>query len=177
MKKSLLSLLLIATLTAETFAEFKANEAKAFDAEKKAIEAEFKNYKATIAAEFKQYQKELGVIWKEPKISTKSEWVEYSKDKKSRKIVDFENETITIDVVAKNQKEANSKIAKELIGAVTSDTTTAYKNDVLAQRIDKKFKRSIKSKVNSMPILAPVIFKKPPSVKEQVQYAKKSYQK
>lgn len=174
MKKVLLALALVASVHSESFADFKANEAKAFDAEKKAIEAEFKNYQATIEKEFNQYKKELGKFWDEPKISSKSEWVEYSKDNKSRKVVDFENETITIDVIAKNEKEAKGKIARELIGAVTQDTKGAYKKDVLSQRIDKKIKSAVKGPVNSMPILAPIIFKKPPTVKEQVRYAKKT---
>lgn len=181
MIKIVSSLLLVSTLGAESFSDFVnnnnqavASEKKAFAVHKKSEEAAFKNYKAVVNQEFKNYKKELSKVWKEPKLSSNTQWVEYSKDKLSRNVVDFKNETITVEVNAKDIKHARTKIAKQLLKAVTQDTTEAYSHDTLSKRIDKKLHNSLKQPVNALPILAPIIFKKPPSVKEQVKYAKKT---
>jgi membrane-bound lytic murein transglycosylase C len=180
-KKSLLSLLLLSTLSAEEgFKDFLksdsqdfASEKKAYEIERKKLDAEFKNYKKIADEEFKAFKKSLGKYWKEPQVSTPKKWVEYSKDLKSRKVVDFDNNTITIDVHAKNAKDARLKLAKSLINTVKKDTKEAFKDDILSQRIEKRLKKAAKAKITSNPILAPLVFKRPPGSRELVSYAKK----
>ncbi len=141
----------------EDFADYKKKELEAFNAYK---EAQMKAYE--------EYKKELEAYWKNPKLSTKKEWVEYSKDKKTRSDVDFANNKITVETVAKSKKEALKKLRHTLAKVTTIDTKHAIENDPLEQRLAKikKPPSVVDAPIDPKPILAPVIFKKPPSKKK-----------
>jgi len=125
---------------------------------------------------FHQYKKELSVIWEIPKTSTKKEWVSYTKDKKTRTDVDFGKNIITIETVAKSQKEANQKLQLALAKAVTIDTKTLQDSDpleIILAKINKP-KGIIDAQVKAEPILSTVIFKKKPTKKSVQKYIKKT---
>ena len=132
----------------------------------------FEAYKKAQMEAFKQYKKEIGVFWEKPKLSTKKEWVTYSQDKKTRSDVDFGKNTITIETIAKNKNEALSKLRRTLAKVATIDTKNAIEKDPLEQRIAKipKPANVVDAKVDAKPILAPVVFKKPPTRKTLTQF-------
>ncbi len=181
LKQTLFSLLLLSSLIAQVgFDDFLqsdsqsfAKEKKAFDIEKKKLDAEFANYKKIADEEFKAFKKSLGKFWSEPKVSTPKEWVEYSKDLKTRIVVDFDKDTITLDVHAKNSDEARKALAKSLLHTVRKGTKQAFADDILSQRIEKRLTKATKAKIDDQPILAPLVFTTPPSNKELITYAKK----
>ncbi len=145
----------------EAFASYKQKEFNAFDA-----------YKKAQLAAYKEYKKEVGAFWKEPKLSTKKEWVEYSKDKKTRSDVDFDHNKITIETIANSKEEALKKLRHTLAKVTTIDTKRAIENDPLEQRLAqiKKPPNIVDAPVDPKPILSPVIFKKPPSKEKLKQY-------
>ena len=166
---------LFAATNTHTQREIKAieQEKQAFLNYKKSIIESFKAYKRAQLEAFKQYKKEVGAYWENPKLSTKKEWVAYSKDKKTRSDVDFEHNTITVETVAKSKREALTKLRRTLAKVSVEDTKNAIEKDPLQQRIDTipKPANVVDAKVDKKPILAPIIFKKPPtrkSVKEFV---------
>lgn len=182
MKKVFLPLLVLAcvSIQAESFDDFLKNDASDFSTDKKqyakhkkALEKEFDTYNKVVNEEFNAFKKSLGKFWKDPKVSTKKTWVEYSKDLKSRKVVDFEKNTITLDVHAKNPKEARKALVKSLANTVTKNTKTAFKDDILSQRIEKRMKKVKSAAVDAKPILAPLIFGNRPTSKKVVNYATK----
>lgn len=134
----------------------------------------FKQYKQEQYKVFQAYKKELQHYWEKPKLSTNKEWVRYSKDQKTRSSVDFANNEITIETVATSEKEAKKKIQIALAKTVTFNTKEAYNLDPLQQRLKKIKKPSamVVSEVDQKPILAPVIFKKPPTKKDVVTFVK-----
>lgn len=181
--KYLLALLLVLPLCAESFDDFLKDDSSSFNQEKasfdkdlKVLNKAFQSYQNIINEEFNAYKKSLGRFWSEPKISTKKQWVEHSADLQKRKIVDFENNTITIEVHAKDLSQARKSIAKELIDTVTKDTKDAFNDDHLTQRVEKRLKNAKKAAIVRNPILAPSIFTSPPSIKESISYAKKKIQ-
>ena len=131
----------------------------------------FEQYKKELHQAFNQYKKELGAYWSDPKLSTKKEWVQYSKDKKTRSDVDFDKNKITIQTIAKTPQEAKKKLKKTLAKIVTIDTKNAFKSDPLEQRIAKiqKPKELVDAQMDAKPILAPIFFQKPPT-KKTVQH-------
>ena len=145
----------------KAFASYKQKELDAFDAYKK---AQF--------AAYKEYKKEVGTFWEEPKLSTKKEWVEYSKDKKTRSDVDFEHNKITIETIARSKEDALKKLRHTLAKVTTINTKRAIENDPLEQHLAKikKPPSVVDAPVDPKPILAPVIFKKPPSKKRLKHY-------
>lgn len=145
----------------EAFANYKQKELDAFDA-----------YKKAQLAAYKAYKKEVGAFWKDPKLSTKKEWVEYSKDKKTRSDVDFKNNRITIETIARSKEEAIKKLRHTLAKVTTIDTKRAIEEDPLERRLSqiKRPPNVIDAPVDPKPILAPVIFKQPPSTQKLKRY-------
>ena len=133
---------------------------------------DFASYKKEMMAAFQAYKKEIGAYWEEPKLSTKKEWVQYSKDKKTRSEVDFKHNEIVIETIAKDAKDAKQKLQATLAKVVTVDTKTAFKTDPLEQRLAKipKPKEIVDAPVDKKPILAPVVFKKPPTKRSLYKY-------
>lgn len=179
MKKLLLLLSFFLLLQAESFTDFLqddssqfSTEKKAFDIEKRKVEKEFETYNKIVKEEFNAFKKSLGKFWKEPKVSTSKVWVEYSKDLKQRKSVDFTKNSVTIDVHAKNANEARILLAKSLIDTVSKGANDAFKDDILTQRIEKRLKKAQKAVIENRPILTHLIFNKPPTTKKLVNYSK-----
>ena len=178
-KNTLLSLTLLLSLQAESFNDFLkddssqfSTEKKAFDIEQKKIQKEFDTYNKVLKEEFNAFKKSLGKFWTEPKISSSKVWVEYSKDLKNRKSVNFENNTVTIDVHAKNANQARVLLAKSFVDTISKGTTDAFKDDILSQRIEKRLTKAQKAKIENKPILTHLLFDTPPSNKKLLSYTK-----
>ena len=74
----------------DEYKQFLKEEQDGFKEYKTKLLKEFQEYKNALKNEFKEYKKELGVYWDEPQIDNPKKWAIYSKDKKSRSIVDFQ---------------------------------------------------------------------------------------
>jgi membrane-bound lytic murein transglycosylase C len=171
-------------LNAESFEEFKkANsnaskkEQRAFADYKKNLNTEFDAYVKEINEAYDDYKKELSTYWKNPKLSTQKDWVKYTKDKKTRTTVEFDKNTIVLETIAKSKKEAQLKLKKALATVSVDDTKSALKNDELHQKISKIEKQNKKlivdKPIKKELILAPIIFKKPPTKEKIIEYVNK----
>ena len=180
LKHSLIATLLFTTLfgeqqpSIENYKSLFAQQKEEFIAYKNQQYNNFENYKKAQMQAYNEYKKELEKYWKEPKLSSKKEWVAYSKDKKTRSDVDFQNNTITIETIAKSKNEAMKKLQKTLAKVVLVDTKTAIEKDPLEEKLShiKKPKGMVDAKVDVKPILAPVVFKQKPTRKSVIKYLK-----
>jgi membrane-bound lytic murein transglycosylase C len=166
---------------ANGYQQYQQNTTSEFKAYKKALEDGFKEYKKELDKEFANYKKELGVYWPKPELSTKKVFVEYSQDKKTKKRVDYEKGEIEIKVISKDKSDAQKKLAKALLSLSTETTSTAFKNNPVLNKVNKKlatnpkFKAVIKTtRPSNEPVVADMLFKKPPTKKEVVNFAIKS---
>ena len=175
--KFLLSIIFLASLSnaSDNAQSFMQQQLQGFKQYKKSQEEAFKKYKEAQEKAFKEYKKEIGAIWEEPKLSTKKEWVQYSKDKKTRSEVDFDKNQIVIETIAKDEKEAEKKLQATLAKVVTIDTKTAIEKDPLEQKLAKikKPENIVSAKIDTKPILAPVVFDKPPTLEKVKKYVYK----
>jgi len=171
-KKVLLSIILVSSIFGADSSDFINDQMKGFNSFKKSQEEGFKAYKKAQEKAFKDYKKEIGAVWEDPKLSSKKEWVAYSKDKKTRSDVDFKNQYITVETVAKSEQEAKVNLQIALAKAITIDTSTLQKTDPLEKRLAKIKKPDgmVTSKVNEQPILSTVIFKNAPTQKSVKKY-------
>ncbi len=142
-----------------------AKEKENFKVYKEKSDAAFNAYLKAQQEAYKQYKKEVGAFWEKPKLSTKKEWVSYSKDKRTRSDVDFEKNQITIETIATSKKAALKRLRHTLAKVVTLDTKSAFEQDPLEQRLRriKKPADVVDAPIDAKPILAPVVFKRPPS--------------
>lgn len=164
LKVSILTLILTSSLLLAASSDFK-DQFKEFKEYKKSQENQFDAYQKAQIQAYEEYKKELGVFWDDPKLSSKKNWVMYSKDNKTRSDVDFENITITIETLAASQDEATRNLKIALSKAVTIDTKTVQKTDPLEEKLSKIKKPSTlqDDNVNAEPILSNVVFDKNPT--------------
>ncbi len=173
-------ILLLLTLTTLLFSYSKEAEIAKMKAEfeqmKTTQNREFKDYKTQLEEEYATYKKELKTYWKKPELSTKKRWVSYSQDKQSRSKVDFENNSYTVEVIAKNLNDAKKRFQERISYAVSKNTKEVVKTDPLQKRVAKisHTQDVVTSEVKATPILATVLFKKRPTQKDVKKYAQKT---
>ncbi len=174
-KGILLSVSLVANIFATSVDEITNNETNKFYIYKKNIESSFQNYKKEQEKAFTNYKKELNKLWENPKLSTRKTWISYTPDKKTRSDVDFEKETITIETIASSPQEAKQKLQIALAKVITINNQTVQKTDPLEKILSKIRKPAgiVSDTVKPEPILATVVFKKPPTKKSVREYVNK----
>jgi len=147
-----------------------------FAAFQKSEEAAFEEYTKRVEAAFDDYKNEIKEFWKTPDLSTKKEWVHYANDKRSRSKVDFEKKKITIEVIAKDEKEAKKEMQTQLEYVASKNTKEVIESDELQKRVAKISAQEEKKELDiaAEPILQNVMFEKKPSKKELEKYTKKS---
>ena len=167
------------TLFAQTQEEYVQEQKSAFSSYKYKQESEFKKYKQKYIDAINKYKKDINTFWGDSKISTKKEWLFYTKDKKTRSDVDFNKETITVQTIASSKKEAKQKLQEALAKVITVDTKYVQDNDPLEKRLSriKKPSNLIDKDVSREPILSTIIFDKKPTKKSVLQYVNKHISK
>lgn len=158
-------------ISAGEFEDMMASEENEFNSQQnefqtyqEQIQSEFKSYRKIVDSEFRKYKEEILNHWDQPEVTSKKKFVEYSPDYKTKKVVDFEKETIEINIIVpKNtsKKEIDKKLDKQLTDLVLENSNTAYQRDKLSQNIEKKLDKAVKnikkSTVNAVPIITDVV--------------------
>ena len=178
MKKLIIFLAIL--LYAESFNDFRNQQIQGFQNYKDSLNKEFKEYKEALNKGFKDYKKSLSKYWTNPELTTKKKFVEYSKDKKIRKKVDYEKNSITIDVIAKNEKEAKEKIKNALITLSTETTKKAFDNNPVLKKVSKKissFKNSVTSSPSKELVVGDMIYNGKPSQEKIKKFVNKNMHK
>ncbi|MBW6488705.1 murein transglycosylase domain-containing protein [Sulfurimonas sp.] len=183
--KFFISLLISSMLYAQSASEFKNAQMQSFeDANnafgdyKQSVEEEFESYQTNLQKAYDDYKKEIAIYWEEPLMSTQKRWVAYTKDKKTRTNVDFEEEKIVLQTIASSKEEAKKKLQDALLHAITADTKKAHESDPLEQKLSEVKKPSgvVESEIKSEPILSSVIFEKEPTKEKLITYIDKNTQ-
>ncbi|MGM0623579.1 MAG: transglycosylase SLT domain-containing protein, partial [Campylobacterota bacterium] len=154
MKKFIIAIFLVQGLFAQSsdFESYK-NE---FDQYSKQMQNEFEDYKRVYMEEFTAFKKEVAKHWPTEDITTKDTWVEYSQDLQEKKVVDYENGNISLEVIAQNEKEAKEKLAN-MVEQLKGDTTvSAYEKDKIEQNALQKLGQK-KEKIQEVPMVSDVI--------------------
>jgi len=181
-KKALLLACFSSILLSQNMKDFKQEQMQnyksqttKFETYKKNQDSEFNLYIKEQEKVYDKYKKELGLFWEEPKLSTPKNWVSYEKDKQTRTDVDFENETITIETIAKSPQEAKEKLQLALAKTIVIDTKTLQESDPLELELKKTKKPSgvVDAEVKAEPILSTVIFEKAPTQKDVKEYVQR----
>jgi len=179
MKKFIVLFFSFFLLQAQSFQDYKRNQLNSFKQYKENLNKEFELYKEELNKEFKHYKKTLSLYWSNPKLTTKKEFVEYSKDKKIRKSVNYENRTIKLEIITDNKRKAE-KILKKHIAKLSIETTKEafYKNPVL-KKVNEKLKNKIKNIAITSPsneqIVGDMIYQKTPNIDDIKNFVNKIF--
>ncbi len=147
-------------LLSQTFQDYLKEQDISFKTYKKNLKKEFKAYKKAYDLSLEEYKKDIAKHWKTKDISSQKKWVEYSKDYKEKKSIDYDKNQIEIEVIAKDEKEAKEKIKKAFIDIYKKDVQKAVEDDILEQKIAKKLKKTIPKTKSKQKLIADIVTKK-----------------
>lgn len=131
-------ILLCVNLYASDYEQYIKQQNKEYYDFKESFLKEFDLYKEAYIQGLKEYENEILNIWPQSEISTAHKWVQYDKNYTSKKSVDFNKQTINLEVIAKNEEEARKKLLNTFDDLLKDDVKRAYKNDQLENKIIKK---------------------------------------
>lgn len=104
------------------------------------LTSEWQVYQKNYMAAYQHYQQQLSKVWNNPEMSSQKEWVEYSKNMRVKRVVDFEKNEVRISFTGKDAQNLNeSKVTKELQSVLQENLGQAYQADpVLAYTTGSK---------------------------------------
>ena len=108
-------------LSRDAFNKFKEEQLKKFQDFKSESVKKYNEYAEAMRAEYMDYLSSLKKVWGEENVveDTKTIWVEYGDDLKSRSVVDFDNGKIEVEIALDDVNESDSTIINErLVNAV-----------------------------------------------------------
>lgn len=150
-------------INANGFKEYEQNQKLTFKNYKQSLNDQLNIYKQVSMAEFNNYKSSIRKVWSDAPTTTRTRWIEYSKNYMNRNIVDFRNEIIRIEAVVDkgiSKNSAKSLLANNFSKLIISDTNTAYSKDQFIQAVDKRLEKEIKnydkSKVDNKPIVSDI---------------------
>jgi len=164
--------IVLSTIGAQSFDEFLKQSNESYTQYKDSIQKEFENYRKVYDESFKEYTKEIGKKWPTKEVTTKHKWVEYSKDYKSKKSIDYEKKNISIEVIANSEKEAKEKIAKLYDKMINYSVDDGVKNDLLEKKIAKKLHKKEIKRESTQKLIADIL-----TQKEQIRIKKELLRK
>lgn len=146
----------------EEFEQYLKTHQSEYESYKKKLAEEFSEYKKISQQESDKYQKQVAAIWESPELSSKKIWVEYSEDLRVKRRVDFESQTISISTtVPKGAGFSDDQIKGQLKGLLKKNQAEAFRDDVVAQAVEKRSKAALSTlktgEVKSTPILLPLV--------------------
>ncbi|TYT74871.1 murein transglycosylase domain-containing protein [Desulfobotulus mexicanus] len=125
--------------TAQSFEDYMKQQQSAFVSYQEQINKEFQEYQKIIEEEFNNFKNEIKKNWGDEVLSTPTQWVEYSRDMKNRTLVDYEKNTITVEIQAPEKADNLHKELQERIkNLVTATSAKAFENDTLSRNIEKR---------------------------------------
>jgi len=156
----------------EEFREFVEGRNAEYEAYREQLLSEFETFKKIVTEERSKYQTKVGSRWDQAELSTNKVWVEYSEDLDERRRVDFENETITIEVKGNNQSGSDSEVREKLKTLLTKNKQEAFEDDKISSAVEVRSQETIENLVTAEvppePILMPYLTGKQTSSEEEV---------
>lgn len=122
--------------------------------------SDLKAYEKALGKVYDDYRQRLEETWSDPWLSSKTRWVSYSPDEKTRTIIDFANAKIILESVSPDRQKAYKDLQNALRRLLTIDTKRAYESDPLHIRL-MRVKRPIvmvDSTIRPEPVLSSILF-------------------
>ncbi len=148
---------------AEDFEAYKESQRRDFQAYKERLREAFAAYKRAHAAAFEAFREELEAAWRRPELTDRRKWVEYSGDRRTQRVVDFEADEIRlkgIEPEAGRAEEAawsRERFRRELAALLREDFATAFQRDPVAQGVERSLEEAPVAVERGEPSRRPVL--------------------
>ena len=156
----------------ESLKEAQVKEQEDFKNYIKETNREFEEYKKVFMEEFNKFKSDVAKHWDSVEYTDRKKWVEYSKDYNTKKVFNFENGKLRIEVSGK-VNNPQERIKKELKDFLTEDKKEAFRRDPVARNVEEKIRNKFKNaktgSIEKNPILAPIVLGKSTLKKSELQ--------
>lgn len=157
-----------------SFEDFKKQQNDGFSNYKAELDRDFAAYKKAVAEEFESYQGKVKKVWGDTNVGSPSVLVQYSEDLQSRTIIDYEQGSMTVELVdSSNAKGVGTKLRGAMLQIADSSVKEAYEKDTLIQNIEKRVAKEIKhqetAQVKDEPLISDVLTGIAKPTKKQVE--------
>jgi len=157
LKLVILFVIFISNLYGGEYEDYLKQQRESFNTYKENINKEFKAYKKAYEESFKEYKKDITKRWPVAQTTSKHKWVEYSKDYSTKEVIDYKKGEISLEVIAKSEKEAQQKIINMYNKLDKYDVKQAYKNDILENKIAVKLDKVREAPKSNQKLIADII--------------------
>lgn len=154
---------------ASEFNSWRQQQAQEYDSYKKALQEEFQVFRQTLKEEMEKYQNSIGENWDEIEVSDAKKWVEYSDDRKTKRIVDYDKNEIRIHVIERKGQDATRVMEDALKDMLREKQETAFKREPVMSKVEKKLSKEqvvLKGKPSEQLVLSELFEKRKPTKKE-----------
>ncbi|RUO75761.1 transglycosylase SLT domain-containing protein [Idiomarina seosinensis] len=112
-------------------------------------QAEFENFEAQRQTEFEEfvkqwraaeqaYAKQLSKTWEQPELASKKRWVSYSDDAHQKTVIDYQDNTVTVEVQGQvNQQQLLQRLNRRIDQLRNTTVGQAIANDPVVKRLPK----------------------------------------
>lgn len=140
------------------FSDYQQQQQSGFASYQAQLNQDFLTYQQTTQAAFANYQAQVGRIWGDQQIGSARVLVSYSSDMKTRSIIDFENATLTIEVIDTEAPEnLGGRIREALLETATATTRSLHAQDALNQTIEHRLASQTRHQQTGQPDNRPVV--------------------
>jgi membrane-bound lytic murein transglycosylase C len=127
-----------AFMLANNFENFLNQQNQDFNSYKTTLEKEFAVYKKAYDKSLEAYKKEIQTYWPDVTISSAHQFIQYDDEYRSKKLIDFKNEIIQMEVIAQNEEEARDRLLLSWNDLMQEDVKSAYAKDQLESKINEE---------------------------------------
>jgi membrane-bound lytic murein transglycosylase C len=105
---------------------------------KKELMREFENYKRILKEELAKYQRSIQEVWDTVEVSRPQTWVEYSPDRKTKRVVDYSKNEIRIHVIEQKGESAAQAMEDALKDMLKERVQTAFERESVMSNVEKR---------------------------------------
>ena len=107
---------------------------------KKELMQEFENYQRILKEELARYQSSIQETWDTVEVSNPKAWVEYSPDRKTKRVVDYNKNEIRIHVIEQKGESAAQAMEAALKDMLKERVQTAFEREPVMSKVEKRLK-------------------------------------
>ena len=137
----------------EAFAQFAAQQRAEFEQFEREHWQAFEQFAKQWREAESAYKKQLAQVWEEPQLTDKTRFIQYNEDASERTVVDYERNTVTVEVQGRLTKaQLKQRLQQRLNQLSTTTVTNALKSDPVIKQLPQAVQQTIEVEDNT-PIL------------------------
>lgn len=120
------------------FDQWRKQQQQEFGKYREEQQREYEVYVRTLEEEFSNYRRSIQRVWDKVEVSRPKSWVEYSSDRKIKRVVDYDKNEIRIHVIEQKGKDAARVMEDALKDMLSEPVATAVQREPVMSKLDQR---------------------------------------